>query len=431
MPICRHTSNISRTARIQGFSYVSRSRRNLLTRALSRANDIARLIAFLIFEYLLPKRNRSWCFCTWNIPYPHTIDNPRGVFESVKADPTLVKIILLKSHHTPDESLREGTNVFFVNVESLRGAYLLARSRVIILGYSLGGLCTFGRHVTNRHNIIQLWHGIPLKRIGKLFPGEHFWDSECLKYAATICSAPEDQNFMTTAFSPTPNVWLTGLPRNDLILAPIRDLPNDYRQQLAQIRNRIAGRRLILYAPTWRDNNNGIYPFSESQLDALKTFLTAHNAVIAIRAHANRRPNEAPDLNDFGSNIFFLNDIPDVNLLLRITDVLITDYSSIYIDFLLTGRPILNFAYDLDTYANERGFLYPLTEAMPNKPFRTFDELLVRLDAALHREQLNLVQYRTVRSLFHGHTGSSSAAVAARINELNETPLSHHPQHNP
>ena len=404
---------------------MSRSRRPLYIRAVSRVNDIGRLIAFLLFEYLLPKRTRSWCFCTWNTPYPHTIDNPRGLFESVKADPTLVKIILLKSHHTPDESLREGVNVLFVNVESLRGAYLLARSRVIILGYGLSGLCSFGRHITKRHDIIQLWHGIPLKRIAKLFPAERFWESECLKYAATICSAPQDQRFMAAAFAPTPNVWLTGLPRNDLILARDDLLPRDYRRQLTQLTHRVAGRRVILYAPTWRDKNNGIYPFSDSELDALQTFLLRHNAIFAIRAHSNRRSNETSDSSASDPSIVFLNDIPDVNLLLRITDVLVTDYSSIYIDFLLTGRPLLNFTYDLDSYAAERGFLYPLNDAIPDTPFRTFDELLIRLDAALHRGQLDSVQYTRVRSLFHSHTGSPSAVVAHHIAELHETPLMH------
>ena len=89
------------------------------------------------------------------------------------------------------------------------------------------------------------------------------------------------------------------------------------------------------------------------------------------------------------------------------------------------GLSILNFTYDLDSYATERGFLYSLNDAIPNTPARTFAELLIRLDAALDRGQMDAVQYARVRSLFHTHTGSPSAVVARHIAELHETPLMH------
>jgi CDP-glycerol glycerophosphotransferase len=386
-----------------------------LRRAISRLGDVLRLITFLLLERLLPKNPNSWCFCTWDGPYPHTIDNPRGVFEEAKVDPSLIKIILLKPSHHVDESLLEGVNVFFVKIESIRGVYLLARSKIIILGYSLASLCSYGNHITTRHKIIQLWHGIPLKRIGKLFPGEQFWDTETSKYAATICSAPLDQIFMTDAFSPTPNVWITGLPRNDLISKPELRLPIDYQNLLVLLRKRISGRKFILYAPTWRESNSGLYPFSEQELDILNNFLRQENAVMGIRAHANRRPSDDLRGDELYRTIFFINEFPDVNAILRIVDVLITDYSSIYIDFLLTGRPILNFTYDIDSYVNERGFLYELDDAMPNTPFRTFDEFLIRIDAALNGRELNLLKYKKVTSLFHSHTNHSSIEVLNHI----------------
>ncbi len=389
--------------------------RPALRRAISRLGDILRLIMFLLLERLLPKNPNAWCFCTWNGQYPHTIDNPRGVFEEAKFDSSLTKIILLKPNHNIDESLLEGVNVLFVKVESIRGAYLLARSKIIILGYGLAGLCSYGHHITKRHKVIQLWHGIPLKRIGKLFPGEQFWETETGKYAATICSAPLDQTFMTAAFSPTPNVWMTGLPRNDLITKPEPRLPIDYQTLLALLRKRISGRKFILYAPTWREGNSGLYPFSEQELEILSNFLVQQNAVMGIRAHANRRPSDDLQGDKLYPTIFFVNEFPDVNPVLRIVDVLITDYSSIYIDFLLTGRPILNFTYDIDSYVNERGFLYQLDDAMPNTPFRTFDELVANMDAALNGQELNLPQYRKVTSLFHAHANHSSVEVLDHI----------------
>ncbi len=391
---------------------------SLMKKSLAHVGSAIRLFAFMLFEYLLPKRSNIWCFCTWNNAYPHTIDNPRGLFEEVKNDSAIRKIILLKTYREVDPSVSAGVNATFVNVESIKGAYLLARSKIVVLGYGLTGLCSYGRYVTRRHKIVQLWHGIPLKRIGKLFPGEHFWNDETGKYAATICSAPQDQDIMAAAFAPTPNVWATGLPRNDLILKPEFDLPLDYREQLKELRNRLAGRRFILYAPTWRDKNSGIYPFSERELAVLRDFLISRNAAMGIRAHANRRPRDNPLVHERQQPIFFVNEFPDVNVILRMADVLITDYSSIFIDFLLTGRPILNFTYDIDSYVEERGFLYPLEDAMPDKPFRTFDEMLARVEVALNGGETNVAQYKKATALFHNHPDQSSKRVMQLVKEL-------------
>ena len=392
--------------------------RGTLKKSFALGGSCLRLFAFTLFEYLLPKNSNIWCFCTWNNSYPHTIDNPRGLFEEVKHDPGIRKIVLLKAYHEADQTISEGVNVTFVNVESIKGVYLLARSKIVVLGYGLTGLCSYGRYVTSRHKIIQLWHGIPLKRIGKLFPAEHFWNDETNKYAATICSAAQDQAIMAAAFAPTPNVWLTGLPRNDLILKPELDLPLDYRKQLKELRNRVSGRRFVLYAPTWREKNNGIYPFSEREWALLRDFLTSHHAAMAIRAHANRRPQDDALVHQSHQTIFFVNEFPDVNVILRMTDVLITDYSSIFIDFLLTGRPIVNFTYDIDSYVEERGFLYPLEEAMPDKPFRTFDEMLERMKVALDGDEPNVAQYQKATALFHGHTDQPSKVVMQFVKEL-------------
>lgn len=393
-------------------------KRNWWERIRDRLSDAALRTSFLFFEYLLPKRTNAWCFCTWKNAYPHTIDNPRGVFEEVKNDGSIIKIILLKTSRSPGLNVTEGKNVHFVPVESIRGAYEIARSKVIILGYGLSGVSSFSRYTTKRHHVIQLWHGIPLKRIGKLFPGEHFWNAETSKYTATVCSADRDRELMTMAFAPVPRVWITGLPRNDLIMKPEGDLPSDYRDQLTALRQQIAGRRFILYAPTWRNEDSGIYPFSNDEWSTLERFLRDHGATMGIRAHANRRSLDGPQAGALASSIFYVNSYPDVNLVLRLTDILVTDYSSIYIDFLLTGRPILNFTYDLDNYVGERGFLYPLEDAMPDRPFRTFGELLTRLDTLLSGRELNPIQYKNSKDLFHGHSGNSSKAVAERIMAL-------------
>ena len=392
--------------------------------AVSRIASVTRQLLFILMELLLPTRRNYWCFCAWPGGYPHTLDNPRAVFEEVKNDPTIVKVILLRRNEpSPTSSARGGTNVIFVNAESVKGAYFLAVSHTIILGFALKAMASYSGWVTRKHKIVQLSHGIALKRICRLFPEERFWKKETFKYTAAISSSPSDQAIFAAAYDPVgkDNVWITGLPRNDTILRAEEMLPTDYRKQLGDLRMLMAGRRLVLYAPTWRQEKTGMYVFSEADRDRLRAVMAKHNAAFAIRAHANRRPD--PDFTEARASddsILDLNSLPEVNLALRVADVLVTDFSSIYQDFLLTGKPIIHFIYDLAEYTAERGFLYSLDDALTSAPVTSFDELLSTLDHALSNgsEPLDKNRYERAKRLFHAHGPNPSLEVANRIRKL-------------
>lgn len=382
------------------------------------ACDLIVRIAFELFDRFLPIRKDFWCFATWQ-GHPHTLDNPRAVFEEVKNDPTIRKIILLKSGGGPP--FVDGLNVRFVHAESIQGAYYLARSRVVLLGYALRAMTSFSSALRpGRHLVIQLWHGVPLKRIGHLFEGETFWKDETHRYAATVCSSERDRDIMGRAFTPIAQnrVWQSGLPRNDLLLKEEEFLPEDYRTQLEQIDSLRGSRRLVLYAPTWRESTASLYTFSFEEESRLEQLLEKHGAVLAIRGHSNVRSASAYARRSGAESIIYVNDIPDVSTLLRKTDVLITDYSSIYIDFLLLDRPIIHFAYDLDSYVGERGFLYDLDEAFAGPCAETFSELLSSLDSALADPSDTDERRERAFHLFHSHSDNAASDVCERIRRL-------------
>ena len=373
-------------------------------------------IAFFLLEIILPKNKNYWCFCTWQ-GYPHTMDNPRAIFEVIKNDSGITKIILYKDAGKPSQ---EGMNVKFVDAESLKGAYYTARSRVILLGYSLTGLSSYSYLLTKKHTIIQLWHGIPLKRIGMLFPEEKFWPKETVKYAATVSSSTSDKKFMEQVFSPldVDRVWQSGLPRNDIILMDEKKLPDDYQTILQELRKRVDGRTLVLYVPTWRIDSANRYQFSEDEINRLNDVLEAHNAVLAIRGHSNVRANKLMNVRSSNTRIIDVNAVPDVNILLRLTDILITDYSSIYIDFLITGKPILHFTYDLDEYYKERGFLYDINDAFASQEVLSFDDLLNELDRTLSKGVSDKDRYSHAKNLFHEYVGNGTTGVVENIKEI-------------
>src|SRR4051812_47801539 len=128
---------------------------------------LARLVrrsAFAMMERLLPVRKDYWCFCAWPGAYPHTVDNPRAVFKEIKDDASIVKIVLSRAGEAQRSLMTtEGRNVRVVAAESLRGAYHLAISRVVLVGFALPAMSSYADLLTTKHHIIQLWHGVPLK----------------------------------------------------------------------------------------------------------------------------------------------------------------------------------------------------------------------------------------------------------------------------
>ncbi len=390
--------------------------RTSLRKAKSFLGSLMRRFLFLLCERLLPADDKLWCFCTWDRHF-HTLDNPRAVFEAVKDDASVVKIVLQKTR-SRDGSADVGASVRLVYAESLLGAWYLARSRVVLLGYALPGMTSYSDGLTSKHLIVQLWHGVPLRRVGKLHPGRVRWESETPKYSAMVASSEQERDHLGAAFAPIPhgNIWLTGLPRNDFILEEEGKLPGDYRIHLERLRSLLSGRKLVLYAPTWRDRESDMYFFSKEERQRLEPLLETRHAVLGIRGHANVRHFAGYAAERDSSTIVSLDEIPDVNVVLRETAVLITDYSSIYIDFLLTNRPIIHFAYDLEAYTKDRGsFLYDLDRAFAGPVATNFEELLSCLDAALDRGVVDQQRYIRTRDLFHRHGAQSGSEVAKKI----------------
>jgi CDP-glycerol glycerophosphotransferase len=260
-----------------------------------------------------------------------------------------------------------------------------------------------------------------LRRIGQLFPRESWWAAETHKYSAMLASSERERGLRAEAFRPVPpeRIWVTGLPRNDILLHDEGSLPADYRAQLEDLRSLLRGRRLVLYGPTWRDHEEEHYRFSPEEANRLAELLRRHRAVLGIHGHPNVRHRGWYQVQSPPEEILHIGHFPDVTLVLRETAVLLTDYSSIFLDFVLTGRPILHFAYDYDAYIQSRiGFMYEPQEMFAGPVSRTFDELLQHLDHALAHGVADRQQYDRVRDRFHQHGRNSGAAVAQLIRGL-------------
>lgn len=175
-------------------------------------------------------------------------------------------------------------------------------------------------------------------------------------------------------------IWEIGFPRNDMFY-------HDTTQRQLELRRKLnipEGYRIVLYAPTFRDNNTtDAYNINlQRVLDALER-KTGDKWMFFITLHPNFFWYKKP-VYDFGDRVWNMSDYTDIHELMLIVDVVISDYSSVALDFSNTRRPVLLYASDIDEYKRMRG----LKEMYFKYPFplsKTNDEL----EAAILNFNLN------------------------------------------
>jgi CDP-glycerol glycerophosphotransferase (TagB/SpsB family) len=240
-----------------------------------------------------------------------------------------------------------------------------------------------------------------------------------------ITSSKIDTLAMAAAFHPLTiqDMWPTGLPRNDFILRREELLPDDLRAEEQRLRDEVAGRRLVMFLPTFKNGQaSSYYTFSSTELDWLRDWSRRTGAVIGVRehmadkAHTYSRMLSRLDTIDLSSRRY-----PDLEVLYRVADGLVTDYSSCLVDFMLTGKPVVSFAYDHDRYANEeRGLFYDLDEVVPGPVCRDFAQFAQALDQLFDAPSpTQLEDYDWKRARFFDHLDDHNAArVVERVKRL-------------
>jgi CDP-glycerol glycerophosphotransferase (TagB/SpsB family) len=219
---------------------------------------------------------------------------------------------------------------------------------------------------------IQTWHGTPIKRIGLDQRKADAWNRE--RYERTVRERSEQWHYAVSGNPLTSRVLRSslcfegqvleiGTPRNDKLFGAYAE------RAAARVRQRLrigADRRIALYAPTWRDQvkhtTRGAKLELELDLDRLASDL-GPEWIVLHRGHyfvvdriAGRTSGDVVDVSDY----------PEAQDLLAASDVLVTDYSSIFVDFANTGKPMVFYPYDLDFYRDElRGFYVDYEETVP------------------------------------------------------------------
>ncbi|MBW8484626.1 bifunctional glycosyltransferase/CDP-glycerol:glycerophosphate glycerophosphotransferase [Actinomadura parmotrematis] len=231
---------------------------------------------------------------------------------------------------------------------------------------------------------LQTWHGTPLKRIGYDIERPQFknaqdylrrFSADVAQWDALVSPNPFSSPIMRRAFRFDGELLESGYPRNDLPVRGDAERASAVRKLLGVPE----GKRVVLYAPTWRDDQARAGGYSMDlrfDLDAARAALSDDH-VLLVRGHFNLGGGVT------GADGRFVVDVsryPDIAELYLVSDIMITDYSSVMFDFAVTGRPQLFFTYDLERYRDQlRGFYFDLEAESPGPLVATSDELIAAI----------------------------------------------------
>ncbi|ACB61953.1 CDP-glycerol:poly(glycerophosphate) glycerophosphotransferase [Exiguobacterium sibiricum 255-15] len=233
---------------------------------------------------------------------------------------------------------------------------------------------------------LQTWHGTPLKRLGLDMDEVHMPGTNTEQYKKNFSAQAKEWNYLLSpnlyssaifkrAFDFRGLLLETGYPRNDLLYAP------DRQQQAGQIKQSLRlppGKKVILYAPTWRDDEfvtKGQYRFNlKLDLKQIQSRL-GDDYIVLLRMHYLIA--EHLDLTAFDGFAYDVSAYGDIAELYLISDLLITDYSSVFFDYAHLNRPMLFFTYDLEKYASIlRGFYFDFEAVVPGPLLKESDQVI-------------------------------------------------------
>lgn len=339
--------------------------------------------------------------------------NSRYLFEYVKENlPEITPLFVINDPELRNSLSSKYGKQYFIETENIQGIRQALSAGV---WFTSAGLPAYGTGLHKKRLIINLWHGVPLKKIALLDPNLkkaariYFKKIFSENYTCILTTSHELIPLMARSFAVSEakiKVW--GQPRNDGLFQK-----NDCREILGQLFPDLPEyTKTVLYAPTFRDYGQvQLFPFKDFDQKQLEAFLDEKNMLLFIRTHVAEQGSAAPYL---GKRIRFLGNeqAEDVTGILNIFDCLITDYSSIYIDYLLTDKPMIFLPYDRQQYLDGRGMNFDYDDVTPGPKPETFNDFL---DALSPKEDFWKSERTRVNRLFNEIQHPCAADICNKV----------------
>jgi len=326
--------------------------------------------------------------------------NPKGLYEYIdKEHPEYTCVWVLKDECTPITG-----NGIRVRRLSLSYFYYLARSH-----YFVNNVNFDGNFIKRKNQIeVQTMHGTPLKTMGLEIPGEfptrkgkENYIRRCKRWDYLIVQSDFVADITKKAFLFDKEFMFSGYPRTDVLFE------KNNEPDVKALKEKFglpADKKVIMYAPTWRIRNKFELMLD---IDQFKEKLSEEYVMIFRVHHLSAKGWKGLPADDFFYDFSHYRSIEEFYLL---TDILITDYSSVMFDFAVLNRPMLFFTYDLDTYRNKlRGFYVDFEKEAPGELVFNSDEVLnaiVNIDTAMEKNSERIEAFKQKYNQYEGPNSS-------------------------
>ncbi len=356
-------------------------------------------------------------------------DSPYAIFKYLLDNPEYKDFKHIWSVSNPNElesvlvNYKRLKNVRFVKRNSKEYLKCLATSQYLINNSTFQSF-----FIPKAEQVyINTWHGTPLKRMGFDIPGSPAHSQNVVR------------NFLSTDYLLSPNEHTTkmflnsyklnGLYKGEIIQEGYPRIDLTYQTDSEEFKIFLAGlglsidknKQTLLYAPTWKGNNvlkakNDMFQIISEMAYLRNKVGNDYNLLIKVHPFLYDQACKFSEIKDI-----LIPDFVDTNELLSIVDLLITDYSSIFFDYLVTNKPILFYIWDYDDYSEERG-MYLSEDELPGPTLFTIEEVA----AAVHNisaisENFHPV-YQAAKNKFTNHDdGNVTARIVQYVFNLEKT----------
>ena len=343
-------------------------------------------------------------------------DSPRCIFEKMILDDRFNDYKFVWAFIDP-ELHQVSKRAEVIKIDTLRYFLTCLKARVWITNSAI----TRGLSFKSRWTLyLNTWHGSPIKKMGDdINPENTSFRGQTHNLIDIMLSQSqfESQIFSRVFNIPTENFRVYGLPRNDELIS------RNTTEEILKIKTQLnipLNKQVILYAPTFReytkDSNSNCIIAPPINFEHWEQIL-GDKYIVLFRAHYEVVNVMNIKYNNFVRN---LSQYPNLNDLMLISDMLISDYSSIFFDYSILARPMLCFAYDYDQYSSKRGLYFDIRKELSQENYDTEDKLL---NAILN---LNIADLESISNSFREkYIEEYGDATYKTINEIAQNIISH------
>ena len=337
-----------------------------------------------ILSFFVKRNEKIWIFGAHQNRF---CENSKFLFLYCSNNHPEIKAVWISGDRNLVNELKE-KKYFALERWSLRGLYYALISKYYFFNVYSDDI---NFYTSGNATLINLWHGIPLKKIEfdiekgplkKIFNSNisffyKFFKPYLFIYPNYVIStSPKTSGIFSSALKVKQSNCLDfGYPRVDVLYNNNLTYFNKLELRLySKIYNykKKEKKEIIFYMPTWRSNNKDFLKDSIPNYDKLNDVLLKKNVILFIKLH----PNSISKFSEL-SNIKFIDSKIDIYSILNLSDYLITDYSSIYFDYLHLNKEIIFYPFDIKNYMNkDRDLYYSYEDVTPGIKAYNFNELL-------------------------------------------------------